>query len=277
MAGSKYGGIYWCHNCNVPLLTKDFVHEAHCDLCGDKGRYIAFDLKPLFDEERSFLEERLGLAIPVEAFISRTRVVADGDTYFHFKVNDGKIHLKDPVRDLGNREEQKRYGTSEEYWQTTVDANRTVLEALEKEALTFIRETATEYEGCERAILFSAGKDSAVAAWLTQKALGKTVPLVYADTTNEFPASIEYAQRFANRYGLDLHIEHPSVGFLDSCTELDPPSYFARWCCTVVKSNPISKYIRNRGEVLCFDGIRAAESTSRERYPRVQSSRKLAG
>jgi len=278
MARSKYGGIYWCHNCNVPLLTKDCTHEARCDLCGGKGRYIAFDLKPLFDEERRFLEEHLGLAIPVESFISHTRIVTDGRTYFHFDVNDGQMRLREPIGNIDNRRNRKKkYGTSEEYWQVTVDANRTVLEALEEEAIRFIRDIAAKYEGLEHAILFSAGKDSAVVALLTQKALGIAVPLVYADTTNEFPASIEYAHHFATKYGFDLHIERPDGEFLDFCKELDPPSYFARWCCTVVKSNPVSKYIRERGKILCFDGIRAAESRARERYPRVQPSRKLAG
>jgi phosphoadenosine phosphosulfate reductase len=187
------------------------------------------------------------------------------------------MRLKKPVGNTGDEQNRKKYGTSEEYWQATVDANRTVLETLEQEALGFIRDTAAEYEGIERAVLFSSGKDSAVVALLTKKALGRAVPLVYADTTNEFPASIEYAHHFATKYGFDLHIERPDGEFLDFCTKLDPPSYFARWCCTVVKSNPVSKYIRDKGKLLCFDGIRAAESSSRERYPRVQPSRKLTG
>jgi phosphoadenosine phosphosulfate reductase len=240
--GSKYGGIYWCDNCNVPLLTKDFVPEAQCDLCGGEGKYAAFDLKPLFDEERGFLEDQLGVVIPVESFISRTRVVTDGKTYFHFKVSGGEMRLKEPVN-VGGKRNQKEYGTSEQYWQAVVEANRTVLGELEEETLEFIEETAAEYNNRERAVLFSSGKDSAVTAWLVQEALGKTVPLVYADTTNEFPASIEYAQEFATQYGFDLHIERPHVEFLDFCVKLAPPTHFSRWCCTVVKSNPMSKYI----------------------------------
>jgi phosphoadenosine phosphosulfate reductase len=43
-----------------------------------------------------------------------------------------------------------------------------------------------------------------------------------------------------------------------------------------LKVNPVSKFIKSQGPVLCFDGIRACESRSRRKYPTVQPNKKLA-
>lgn len=42
--------IYWCENCKVPLYDKT------CECCGDKGRRITTDIRPVFPEERLLLE-----------------------------------------------------------------------------------------------------------------------------------------------------------------------------------------------------------------------------
>lgn len=37
--------IYWCEHCNIP------VFENVCPTCGNRGRYIATDMRPVFPEE----------------------------------------------------------------------------------------------------------------------------------------------------------------------------------------------------------------------------------
>ena len=268
MTGSKYGGIYWCDNCNVPLLTKK------CNICGTEGRYCAFDMKPVFEQERRLLETELSIEIPVDSFMSQTRVITAGRTFFQFGVTDGKLYLKKPPP---QKVAHSDYGSSAEYWEIVVDANRPVLKQLRNQSLAHIDDVANreEYKGHKKLVLFSGGKDSAIVALLVTEAIGE-VPLFYADTTIESPATIQYAKDFASRYNLELVIESPDQTFFDLCSRLEPPSKFIRWCCTALKANPASKFIKSRGPVLSFDGIRACESRSRREYPLVQPHRKLA-
>jgi len=267
MAGSKYGGIYWCDNCNVPLLMEK------CDICGTEGRYCAFDMKPLFEQERRLLEAELSIEIPVDSFISQTRVITGGKTLFQFGVTDGKLCLKKP---LSQKAARRNYSSFEEYWGIVIEANRRVLEQLEKRSLGLIADVASrkEYKSHTKLVLFSGGKDSAIAALLVTRTLGE-VPLFYADTTIESPATMQYARDFASRYNLELVIESPNQTFFELCSKLEPPSKFIRWCCTALKINPASKFMKSQGPVLCFDGIRACESPSRREYPVVQPHRKL--
>ena len=41
--------LYWCKQCNVP------IYEESCPLCGEKGKYIATDIRPVFPEEKILL------------------------------------------------------------------------------------------------------------------------------------------------------------------------------------------------------------------------------
>ena len=41
--------LYWCEECNVP------VFEPTCPKCGNEGKYIATDIRPVFPEERLLL------------------------------------------------------------------------------------------------------------------------------------------------------------------------------------------------------------------------------
>ena len=51
------GGIYWCLNCNSPLLGKK------CEKCGERGEFIqlsrAADARPAFESDISLIEALL--------------------------------------------------------------------------------------------------------------------------------------------------------------------------------------------------------------------------
>lgn len=61
-------------------------------------------------------------------------------------------------------------------------------------------------------IAFSGGKDSTVVAHLA-RATG--LPLMWFDSGLEFPETRSYIECFAERWGLDLHVERPSRSALD--------------------------------------------------------------
>jgi 3'-phosphoadenosine 5'-phosphosulfate sulfotransferase (PAPS reductase)/FAD synthetase len=53
------------------------------------------------------------------------------------------------------------------------------------------------------------------------------------------------------------------------------PSRFHRWCCTVAKTAPLYKLLKEingngkQPNVLVFEGVRAEESNAREKYARI--------
>lgn len=161
-------------------------------------------------------------------------------------------------------------------WESCLVANQAMLARMEEEAIGFVRATSESYPDRARFVSFSGGKDSALVAVLVNKALG-SVPLLFSDTTIEYPPTYDYIREFARHLGVPLFWQRPQQSFLELCDVLDPPSRVIRWCCTVCKSQPINAFYNTLDcEVLNFDGIRRAESTRRARYPRVYQVPKYA-
>lgn len=81
------------------------------------------------------------------------------------------------------------------------------LDQLESEAIFILRETAAQFQN--PGLLFSAGKDSIVMAWLARKAFYPArmpFPLVHVDTGHNFPETISYRDEFAEKIGARLVI-----------------------------------------------------------------------
>lgn len=90
-------------------------------------------------------------------------------------------------------------------------AARTHLDALEAESMHILREVAAECRNV--ALLFSGGKDSAVALHLASKAFFPERPsfvLLHVDTEHNFPEVITFRDQAAERSGLKLVVR--SVG-----------------------------------------------------------------
>ena len=260
-------------------------------------------MKPVFATERHSLERIVGRPLPSFLFTSRNRVIFDGQTLFTLSTRAGDEprvatdrmarldgYQSQPLRDPSPLPEatpswEKRAGDwftiyDEEHarakWEQCLQANRDTLRTLVDEATSFIRRQASRFKGRRKVVSFSGGKDSSVTADLVAKALGP-MPLLFGDTTIEFPETIEYVQRFAARYGAELFQEKPDADFRSLCDVLGPPSRLMRWCCTVCKSRPINRYYeRLSTDALSFDGIRRMESVRRAAYPRVVQLQKLS-
>ena len=41
--------IYWCEKCNIPIFEKSCPH------CGEEGKYISTDIRPVFPEENCLI------------------------------------------------------------------------------------------------------------------------------------------------------------------------------------------------------------------------------
>lgn len=86
---------------------------------------------------------------------------------------------------------------------------RTHLQQLEAEAIYVIREAAAQFE--RPVMLFSGGKDSIVMAHLAQRAFwpGKIpFPLLHIDTGHNFPETLTYRDRLAEKLGVRLVVAY---------------------------------------------------------------------
>lgn len=105
-----------------------------------------------------------------------------------------------------------------------------LLDELENQSIYIIREA---YRNIKRlGMLWSVGKDSTVMLWLVRKAfLGHVpVPCVHVDTKRKIPAMIEYRDRIAKEWNLNLVVGvnqvaidagmGPEKGRLECCTAL---------------------------------------------------------
>lgn len=89
--------------------------------------------------------------------------------------------------------------------QTTTEATRDHLAALESEAVHIFREVAGEFD--RPVILFSGGKDSTLLLHLAIKAFWPApvpFPLLHVDTGHNFDEVLRFRDRVVSRYGLRL-------------------------------------------------------------------------
>ncbi len=257
--------VYWCRNCDVPLISR------RCDICGSTGRYCGVDLKPVFPEERLLFERFLRCSgvlpaegrLPKELYIHRGRVVWRGKRLFEFKVVAGEMVLKS---DFSLSPEDYGWG-NDDFVHRAVEANKSALTELEKEAIQFINNALIEFPGTEPIVAFSGGKDSAVTAYLVSRVACPV--LFFSNTTIEYPDTYEYISSFAESFGLKLVREEPDTDFLTMCERLGPPSRILRWCCSVFKGTLLSRFLNRLDyEAINFDGIRRRESNRRSKYDR---------
>lgn len=138
-------------------------------------------------------------------------------------------------------------------------------------------------------VSFSGGKDSQVVLDLATRALSPSFfSVVYSDTGYELPSSLELytetQQHYHKKYPklkFDLTKNHQDIMYY--WENMGAPSRMHRWCCSVMKTAPLYRYLKNRAgrekqpRVLVFEGVRAEESTRRSEYLRIGSSVKHRG
>lgn len=271
------GKVYWCPECEVPLLTIA-GEKPRCDICGSESEepiYAASSIRPVFKPERDLLEDKLPLEVPYNIFYNRRRIIYRGETLFFFTLKQGEIALRKVNPGNSVKRSDLEGNHYEEYLRKAVEANTAVLKLLEREAVSFIRERAKQYPGRQYFVSFSGGKDSTVVAALVRQALGQAT-LFFANTTLEYDETLQYVKRFSEACSLPLDTRAAPNDIFEMSRKLGPPSRILRWCCTVFKAYPINVFWGGLDDyVLGFDGLRKAESRSRSEYPRVFQSEKF--
>lgn len=282
--------IYWCDHCNIPEYTK------HCGICGEEGRRIATDMRPVFPQEQILVETILEMQQKKKVSLKGCSVWnGAGNIYF---ANGKRLAIKiGALKELDIEQVRLRLGQKvstmlseyEEHFRAMqerfVAANKGRFQQIEQEALAYIRKVGERYPIEDMMISFSGGKDSTVVADLVTRTLGdgeKKVLHIFGDTTLEFPSTYEYVERYKkNHYKTPvISSRNKEKDFFSLCKTIGPPSRVMRWCCTIFKTGAITRKIeklfRNKKHIITFYGIRRSESTSRSKYEKESDSPKIA-
>ncbi|GIM28834.1 phosphoadenosine phosphosulfate reductase [Clostridium polyendosporum] len=278
--------VFWCNECNIPL------YDTHCSLCGKEATALTTDIRPVFPEERLLLEVLIGEPFK---FMNDSVWNGTGNKYIvngeKLKYSQDELMQKNPQIVIEELEELKHKNNCEkfnEYIKLFLEANKKRFNQIDTEARNFIKETIEEVERKHKKedwrmyVSFSGGKDSTVVSDLVVRSLGTIeVSHIFADTTLEFPSTIQYAKRFKlnNPKVPFFFAKNKEKNFYDMCEVVGPPSRIMRWCCIVFKTGALTKRLdvmfKNKKKLLTFYGVRRSESNSRSKYERVSDSPKI--
>ena len=267
--------LWWCKNCGVPLLRKQ------CENCGYEGVKICSDLKPMFNEECRFLEKEIGKKLPGKSWqdglwMRYKTIWFNGKRLLRLSAN-GKPKIMKEYSNRDNYPNLGHYITRE----TLYRANKSTLDELEKEAISFIIEIIKSYPKRNPVVSFSGGKDSTVVSYLVRKALKTDEVLhIFGNTTIEYPNTLNYINRFSKANGrIPFRENFSDHTFLQMCKLIGPPSMLNAWCCSVFKASPISQLInevKSEAGVISFEGVRRRESCRRRNREPIYHNKKIA-
>jgi len=138
------------------------------------------------------------------------------------------------------------------------------LNHLERKSISIIREAKAQFK--KPAVLWSTGKDSTTVVWLCKKAFfGKIpFPVVHINTGYKFPEIIEFRDKIADEWGLDLIVaqnkEALEAGMSPEKGKLE--------CCTKLKTEALKNLIKEKGFDALILAIRRDEHgiRAKERY-----------
>jgi len=133
------------------------------------------------------------------------------------------------------------------------------LSTLESQSIYILREAYNRF--CRLAMLWSVGKDSTVMLWLARKAfLGHVpFPLVHVDTSYKIPEMIEYRDRIAREWGLDLVVGRNERALADGMG----PERGRLVCCGALKTRGLQQVMEQQGYTALILGIRRDEEGTR--------------
>lgn len=138
------------------------------------------------------------------------------------------------------------------------------LDELESRSIYILREAYHHFR--HPAMLWSIGKDSTVLLWLARKAFFGhcPIPLVHLDTSYKIPEMIQYRDRLAQEWGINLVVaqNRPALeeGMGPDCGRIT--------CCTALKTEALRMMLDDKAYDGVIVGVRADEEGTRakERY-----------
>lgn len=273
--------VYWCSTCEIPIIQEaNQVGKDICPICHSKTKYLAADLRPVFPEERLLVAILLDKS--PDEFINSPVWAVNSRYYINGKSMplSTKLFQNSDIDTIVEKLRKSQYLINYDSFNREIDlfilANRTRLNYLRDEAISFVQRVAKDFSEENIVISFSGGKDSTVTADVVIKALSNPCLVhIFGDTTLEFPSTIEYANRYRGDHPLAIFqtAKNDEQIFYDVCEDIGPPARMMRWCCSMFKTGPITRIINGMyrsQQILTFYGIRKSESVSRSKYNRIE-------
>ena len=134
------------------------------------------------------------------------------------------------------------------------------LDELEAEAIYIIREVAAE---CEKPVmLYSIGKDSSVMLHLAMKAFypeKPPFPFMHIDTTWKFKQMVEFRDRKAQEFGIDMLVYANEEAIKQGVNPFDHGSAYT----DIMKTKALKDALKKYGFTAAFGGGRRDEEKSR--------------
>jgi len=105
-----------------------------------------------------------------------------------------------------------------------------------------ILETANKLFDSNLAVAFSGGKDSLAVLHLSLQ-VNPEMPVVFNNTTVDFPETILFVRKLADDWHLNLHVTKPKKGFFLMVKERGWAGHEDRWCCRPYKDQPAFEFL----------------------------------
>jgi len=180
--------------------------------------------------------------------------IKDGMVIVHYKSKWGTGILKGTslkIKELGAVEPAKTMPNPE--WAEAVEKNAFPLKNMERTAVREIRQNLSlkPTVNCS----FSGGKDSTAVWYIAQKA--GVSQAFFIDTGLEFPETIEFVK------SINVDFIDKAGNFWQAVEKAGPPAKDHRWCCKLLKLNPLKVHLNETGECLTVQGNRWYESWNR--------------
>ncbi|MGE0473675.1 MAG: phosphoadenosine phosphosulfate reductase family protein, partial [Nitrospirales bacterium] len=129
------------------------------------------------------------------------------------------------------------------------------LRQLEDQSVFILREAYKNFDNL--AMLWSMGKDSTVLLWLARKAFFGHVPfpLLHVDTSYKIPAMIEYRDRLAREWRLNLIVGQNKKALAEGMNHTKGRVE----CCTALKTQGLKQLLEDKGYTGVILGVRSDE------------------
>ncbi len=267
--------VYWCNYCKTPLLNKQICS------CGNKGKYISNDIRPVFPEERNLIFNLTHNNDFLNGHIwasKGSRYYIEGSCYSYSldELSNNITNLPDYDNLPINKDLSNEYSKFNEEISSFLDENIQYLKTIQFSASSIVIDAVQNHQNSLPVVSFSGGKDSTVVSHLIRTSLSNpSIMHIFGDTKLEFPMTYDYIERFRKDNPRTPFLSSRSeLDFMHLCNQLGPPSRVMSWCCTVFKTGPLNNLIKDFAKdtnILTFYGIRQGESVSRSDYQQINS------
>lgn len=130
-----------------------------------------------------------------------------------------------------------------------------------KQSLNILK-LANEIFSGNLVVAVSGGKDSLVTLHLALE-VNPNIPVLYNNTTVEFPESTDFVHRLAKEWNFDLHVTMPEKSFFAAVKDCGWATHEDRWCCKPYKDAPASEFLTKKKIFAEITGTTRTESIYR--------------